>query len=585
MMSKKKQYAVLLCSFLFCVNAVFAAQFEGAGDETVTFQTEETDSSNNESLKKVALIIGNARYKGTFEPLANPVNDAKDMQGKLQNIGFDVTCITDVDRKEMYDGFKKFYTECQNADIALLYYSGHGVECNGENYLIPVQADIKSESDLDSDAVLLNRVVEQSLDVLGGGKGGNLIVILDACRSNPLAQTRGASRGLAVIDAAPVAGYIIAYSCRPGTSALDGEGRHSPFTSALLNHIDEPNVSFTDILGTVRGEVQEATGNKQLPSYTAEISSPLYLNGRGKVSPRRTTVTGGSATGGALYIVVIVLLCVLLIATVTLFLLLTDRGRLALSKASAGVSKAAAGVSRGVSAGKQKAQSAASAARQKFEQVKNARAQSLKVSVEEEKETKPEVIPSSVLDAVAADKTLLVAKTPVTVSQWNQVMQESGSVHGIQADFPVTEVSWFDALTFLNKLSEKDNLEPVYNLSDPDNIQVDMMKNGWRLPTKKEWLSAAGHTSASDADNCMWCADNAGGTLHACAQKEANASGLYDMFGLVWEWCSDSPLTGQRALMGGSWDSDRSWAVSRKMLSASASYKSDNTGFRGVRSI
>ncbi|HBD67808.1 MAG TPA: hypothetical protein DC014_00875 [Treponema sp.] len=572
--NKIKQF-LLFCAILsFSRVSLFAAQFDAEEQNVIVQENNQSDASHSESQKKIALVIGNARYKGTFEALANPVNDAKDLQGKLIDIGFEVNCITDADRKTMYEAFKKFYTECQTADIALLYYSGHGVESNGENYLIPVQANISSEADLDSDAVLLNRVVEQSLDVLGGASGGNLVVILDACRSNPLAKTRGASRGLAVIDATPVAGYIIAYSCRPGTFALDGDGRHSPFTAALLNHIDEPNVSFTDILGVVRGEVQEATQNMQLPSYTAEISSPLYLNGKGKVSPRKTTGSV-TASASALYVVVIVLLCVLLVATVTLFLLLTERGRRAVAKASESVV-------RGVSAGRKKATAFAQVAQQKINNVK----QSVLSKTESKKEVfvQPE-IQSKVLDSVVVGKSLIVAKTPVTLAQWNEVMQQNVALETVQKDYPVTGVSWYDALSFLNALSVKDNLEPVYNLSDPNNVLVDNSKNGWRLPSKKEWLSAAGHASLVNADSQMWYDKNAEGSLHACAQKEANKAGLYDMFGLVWEWCSDSPCSGQRALMGGSWDCDCSWALSRKMQSVLASYKSDNTGFRGVRSI
>ncbi|MBQ9538925.1 MAG: caspase family protein [Treponema sp.] len=522
--------------------------------------------------KKIALVIGNAKYKGSLA-LSNPVNDAKDMQDKLRSIGFDVDCVTDADRKAMNESFKKFYSSITDADIALLYYSGHGMESGGENYLIPVQSEIKDATDLEIEAVSLNRVVNHSLDAVGSG-GGNLIVILDACRNNPLAKTRGVSRGLAVIEASPVAGCIIAYSCRPGTVAADGSGRHSPFTEALLGHIDEQNVSFIEIMQTVRSEVQEATGNSQIPSFTIDTSDQLFLNGYKKSSPQRRTVNVNGKENRQsqfVYTLIICILSMMLLVVIVIFSVLTSSGRAAVSVVSKKVGE-------GVESGKKRAGEAVDYVRDKMSRPDTGgSAQNTRGDFSSS---------NSLLDTVCIGGKLLVGKTPVTLGQYRSVMSLDGDASSNASTIPVTWVDWYDSLVFLNALSVKENLDPVYSLSDRNNVTADLSKNGWRLPSQKEWKKAAGKApSKTNIHDSAWYSDNSLGSIKACGQKEANAAGLYDMYGLVWEWCYDTLDGNFRVLKGGSWDSGEAWCSPKVIEAVVPSYKSDNTGFRAVRNV
>ncbi len=579
----KKKFCLVL---LLCPVFLFAATFTESKVEESSYHEEALTDSASSDIKKVALVIGNAKYKGTFNALSNPVNDAKDMQTKLKEIGFEVECITDADRKTMYDSFKKFYSVIKNADIALLYYSGHGIESSGENYFIPVESDIKSEADLDSDAIPVNKVVGNSLDAIGSN-GGNLIVILDACRSNPLVKNRGADRGLAVVDAAPVAGYIIAYSCKPGSVAADGNGRHSPFTDSLLQHIDEPNTSFTDIMQIVRNEVMKATDNAQVPSLSLETSDRLFLNGAPKNTPWKGNTNTPSAGTSTAYIVIIVLLILILVTVIVLFLLLTVSGRQAVSVASVKIGQ-------GVTAGKKKAMhivsfvhdkvgKAKKLVEEKRSAVKTHREQSVQQSAVNAKDEAPlSQSAESLLLSVAVGEHLLVSATPVTVGQYSSLM---GTASGEDDMLPVTSVDYYDVLSFLNALSLKESLEPVYDISDRENIKSDFTKNGWRLPPQKEWKAAAGKISSEKFDDSVWCSENSNGIIHPCGQKNPNENGLYDMYGLVWEWCADSLKENRRILKGGSWDADSSWCTKKSTEAVVPSYKSDNTGFRGVRSI
>lgn len=149
-------------------------------------------------------------------------------------------------------------------------------------------------------------------------------------------------------------------------------------------------------------------------------------------------------------------------------------------------------------------------------------------------------------------------------------------------DFPVTEISWIDAVQFFNELSKKEKLEPVYDLSDLDNIKIDLSKNGWRLPTESEWVKFAGSNSNLYAET--WFEENSYNTCKPCAKKSCSKIGLYDVYGLVWEWCSDS-IMGKYILKGGAWDCSKKYCKKSSRLYAVKDFKSDAVGFRGVRNI
>lgn len=228
---------------------------------------------------KAALVIGNGAYRNV-QPLVNPPNDAADMAAALKGIGYSVTLVKDGDLSAMNDGLRAFLRDADHADSALIFYSGHGVQVKGRNYLIPVSAQISDELDLDTQTVSLDKLLE-----LVDGAGAKVrIVILDSCRDNPLTRTlvRGAgTRGLARVDldAASAKGTLIAYSTAPGSVAQDGTGRNSPFTTALLAHMTVPGLDIRQMFGQVRADVDQATQGAQTPWVNEAIIGSFAMAG------------------------------------------------------------------------------------------------------------------------------------------------------------------------------------------------------------------------------------------------------------------------------------------------------------------
>ncbi len=216
--------------------------------------------------KRVALVIGNSGYQNVNK-LPNPAKDAAAMAGMLTKIGFDVVnnkedaTITDM-RKMVRD----FSDQAANADVALVYYAGHGIELNGTNYLIPVDARLERDVDVEDETVSLDRIV-RILDPVHKLR----LVILDACRDNPFQETmkrslssRGVTRGLAKVEP-DNPNTLIAYAAKAGSTASDGAGDHSPFTTALLRQLPTPGQDLRKSLGYVRDDVMKQTSNQQEP--------------------------------------------------------------------------------------------------------------------------------------------------------------------------------------------------------------------------------------------------------------------------------------------------------------------------------
>jgi len=230
--------------------------------------------------RRVALVIGNAAYKHA-PALANPANDARAVAAALQRLNFEVTSGFDLGNADLRKTIREFAGKLGGADVALFFYAGHGLQVSGENFLIPVDAAIEIEADLDFHAVrmdLISRQMDRETKIK--------IVMLDACRDNPfekqlarsMSKTRSAAlrKGLAEINT--VGGSIIAFATDPGDVALDGDGRHSPFTSALLRHIETPGVEIGVMLRRVTRDVFEATREKQRPWTNASLTGEFYLN-------------------------------------------------------------------------------------------------------------------------------------------------------------------------------------------------------------------------------------------------------------------------------------------------------------------
>jgi TPR repeat protein len=219
-----------------------------------------------EAAKRVALLIGNQQYMST-PALRNPANDVQLMRATLLAAGFDdVEVAIDLDLVGMRKALRNFEDKTEGSDVAVLYYSGHGMEMNGQNYLIPVDASLKTDKDVEDEAVPLDRA-ERSLN----GAAKLKLVILDACRNNPFVETmsrssgtRAVIKGLAKVEPEG-ADTLVAYASRAGTVALDGAGANSPFAEALSKYITQPGVDVRIALGQVRDEVVKVTQRKQEP--------------------------------------------------------------------------------------------------------------------------------------------------------------------------------------------------------------------------------------------------------------------------------------------------------------------------------
>ncbi|MBC9878648.1 hypothetical protein G8O24_15005 [Bradyrhizobium sp. INPA01-394B] len=231
--------------------------------------------------RRVALVIGNGAYR-SVPTLLNPPNDASDIAAALRRLGFTVSLVTNAGFDAMRRSLIALGREAAGADMAAVYFAGHGMEINGENWLIPVDAELKRDTDAANEAINLQSVMLQVSDTTSLG-----LVILDACRNNPfaakmnrsIATRAAAASGLGRIE--PVGNVLVAYAARDGTTALDGDARNSPFAAALLRNIETPGVEVTFMFRNVRDEVMEATRNAQQPFVYGSLSrKAIYLAGR-----------------------------------------------------------------------------------------------------------------------------------------------------------------------------------------------------------------------------------------------------------------------------------------------------------------
>jgi len=230
--------------------------------------------------KRVAFVVGNGAYKNVAQ-LPNPPIDAKAIAATLRNVGFEVIEGTNLTRDTMTAKLLDFGKKAQGADIAVFYYAGHGIAISGTNYLLPIDADIKSEMDVKLGAAIN---VDVTLDQTMGDAKVKL-VFLDACRDNPFAAkikanaTRSVSVGQGLAEMKSGEGTLIAFATGPGQTALDGqEGTNSPFTRALIAHITEPGMEIQQAMTEVRAQVSDETSKGQLPWGHTNLTGSVYLN-------------------------------------------------------------------------------------------------------------------------------------------------------------------------------------------------------------------------------------------------------------------------------------------------------------------
>ena len=245
------------------------------------------------AAERVALVVGNAAYAHAPQ-LANPLNDAADIGAALRRLGFAVTRLENADYAALRRGLLEFTRAASASEVAVVFYAGHGIEVDKRNFLVPVDARLLSDRDVEFETVpleLVSRAVERARELA--------LVILDACRENPFAAwmqragaTRAIGRGLARIE--PSGETLVAYAAKEGTVAADGLGRNSPYSAALLQYLEEPGLEVGLMFRKVRDAVLAATGGAQEPFVYGSLSSEgTYFTG----APEPGMTTGATSTG------------------------------------------------------------------------------------------------------------------------------------------------------------------------------------------------------------------------------------------------------------------------------------------------
>lgn len=593
-----------------------------------TFVTVAFSLAQNQT--KVALVIGNGSYRSsTVTTLNNPPNDARDVSVRLRSIGFDVTTVINGTREEMSVAIGQFGRDLQRGDIGLFYFAGHGVQVDGTNYLIPVDAELDSVSVVPFRAIRADEILAYMED---GATDLNLF-FLDACRDNPLPRmSRSLSRGLAVARRRP-AETLIVYATAAGTTADDGNGRNSPFTSAFLDHVSTPGQDVYELFQNVSRDVRQATEGTQRPELFGNVTNDYNLvdstiaNIESEHDASRLPATALPAVSSST-------------PRRPVFQVEAVFGSIRISVATTGsvyidgtlVGELEAGRTATVTEVETGIRSVAVRYADGRRQEESVRVdESRTVEVDFDYVERPTVSPSIETVLVTGEPFLMgsndgnsneepvhfvvvddfhIAKTETTFDQYQEyVLDTMGRLPDDEGwgrgNRPVMNVSWYDAVRYCNWLSDQDGLTPAY-IIDGENVDWLNSANGWRVPTEAEWEYAArGGADGSqtkfaggdDLDPVGWYTNNSHGRTEPVAQKQANELGIYDMSGNVQEWCWDrygsysenseknptGPESGRYRTMRGGDFADTSRRTVTYRLRDEPDERSSRTGFRIAR--
>ncbi|WP_353646381.1 caspase family protein [Mesorhizobium sp. WSM2239] len=238
-------------------------------------------TSNAQAERRAAIVVGNGGY--SFAPLTNPRNDAKLIANSLTELDFDVLLFYDVKKAAVKDLKEAIRAHLVGAEMAVFYYAGHALQFDRQNLLLPVDTTTSSAKEIVADAIRLNDLI----DIVKDDPVGVKLFILDACRDNPVAKAKGLDEGLAYTEAGS-GQVLIAFATSAGEVAYDGTGINSPYSSALANALQTPNLDIYDTFRTVRGDVRQATGGFQIPWITGSIETKFVFRKGG---------TGGDVAG------------------------------------------------------------------------------------------------------------------------------------------------------------------------------------------------------------------------------------------------------------------------------------------------
>jgi formylglycine-generating enzyme required for sulfatase activity len=536
------------------------------------------------NVKRLALVIGNNAYETA--PLKNSVNDARAVAQALRDREFVVTARENVTQNEMKQVIRDFGEQLRAAgreSVGLFYYAGHGVQVQDRNFLIPVDAKVTSEEDVEFEAVEVGQVIAK----MYAAQNSMNIVILDACRDNPFARSfRSMSRGLALMNAPT--GILIAYATAPGSTAGDGAGANGLYTEELLTAMRTPGLPIENVFKQVRIKVRERSNGKQVPWESSSLVGNFYFTPPAGASPTPTPRPNDDAA--------------LELAFWDAIKTSTDpqdfkdyleqypNGRFA-SLARRRAASLGASVSTTPTPSRTPTIDGT-----RSETKPHTGTGSLAATVTNKFGIALVLVPqgSFMMGSTNGDANeqpvhrvtiaapFYLGKYEVTQAQWTAVMGSNPSENK-GAENPVEQVSWDDAQEFIRKLNAlNDGFE-------------------YRLPTEAEWEYAcrAGTSGdfAGDLEALGWYESNSRGSTHPVGQKKPNAFGLYDMHGNVWEWCADrSPETYQgapsdgsawidlrsqkRILRGGSWDHDANHSRSAYRHWFTSGHHTHGIGFR-----
>jgi formylglycine-generating enzyme required for sulfatase activity len=583
-----------------CTGLAFTTPYSTADDRGIHRRVESTGSAND----SVALVIGNAAYKNVT-PLTNTINDAVVMADALKSLGFELIggkAQTNLDKNALENVIRKFGETIRGKRVAFLYYSGHGVQVDGRNYLIPTSANIIARTDVKYELVNVDNVLE---DMNASGTKVNIIV-LDACRNNPFGERglRGTASGLASMDAP--SGTLVAYATGPGKTAADGTGKNSPYTEALARIIAQPGLDIEDVFREVGKDVQLKTGGAQVPWKMDSLTEKFYFAGTNPDESSNRTVGAGSGPPPAPPAPE-----------------MQKTGSIKVKSAPAGATVYVNGAQKGVTpmtvSGLSPGSAAVKVVHDGYEKVEDiveiqagkeettnyvlARVSTAPPTVPViEPQVKPLSAPTSStrkewkdpatgMEFVWVDggtykmgcgpwagdcqanespehevtvSGFWIGKYTVTQAQWQKVMGSNPSGFKKGDNYPVETVSWSEAKEFILKLNAKSG-------------------NTFRLPTEAEWEYAARsggkaekYAGGNDIDAVAWYSANSGRSTHPVGTKAPNGLGIYDMSGNVWQWCEDlydadaykklraaNPVSNGgglfRVVRGGSWSRDATW--------------------------
>lgn len=566
-----------------------------------------------------ALVIGNSYYGLELGRLINPINDAVDISHTLRDIGFDVTVITNGNKEEILRAVNKFKESLNDGDTALFYYTGHGLQYQEKNYIVPIGAKLDKIEDLNLQGIEVSYI----LSSLKNSKSEKNIYILDACRKNRLKEDN-LLKGLARKEISQPESVLI-YSAYPDQVAKDGVGRNSLFAKSIINNIKTPNLTLDALYSKIVKEIGVRVSG-QKPWVTSTLTNEFYFV-RDKLEPLKDlygSLLVEAEESGDLYI---------------------DNKRIySLNKGeSKMISKLVTGnyflefVSNGVKEREEVVINDREVATALFkgnspviEVLETEEAIELtevilapeEPKIKEVKEDYIKSIGKATLDMVYIEaetfsmgsaegygheepvhsvelpEDFYIGRYEVSQNLYKEVMGINPS--SFKGDnLPVETVSWFDAIEFCNRLSEKEGLKPVYRTYG-GRILINKDSMGYRLPTEAQWEYAARggnrskgykYSGSNKVEDVAWFDNNSGRKTHDIGIKGANELGIYDMSGNVWEWCwdwygrynSDISSGYSKVGRGGSWSHYYNGPRVSYRTSYSPDIKDYSVGFRIVK--